>query len=255
MNVNDSISSVVEYCHGNLLNNKEAFEYLTKGRNLSMDSIKKFQLGLFPQDLRELFSFSDPADLREAGIIKNASKSVFKTWDILIPIKDVYGNFIALSGRTRLTDKEREKRGIPKYINSTYRKSHHLFGLNLAKTQIIQSGTAYVVEGYFDVIMPHQHTLTNFVGVCGKFLSIRQIALLSRYADKIVLILDNEEEAQKCAFKIIEKRQYEDLKLEAKNPLPDGIKDIDQYLTTYSREQLLQNLEAEEAYQNIKTLW
>jgi DNA primase len=236
------------------VNNKEALEYLYS-RGIKDETIIKFQIGLFPQDLRELFDIIEPQALREAGLIKNASKSIFKTWDLVVPIKDAYDNCIALTGRLRMSEKEREDKNIPKYINSVYKKSQHLFGLNFAKHDILKSGVAYAVEGIFDVITPHQSGLSNIVGVCGKYLSTRQIALLSRYADRIVLILDNEEEAQQCARKIIERKQYDGVSLIAKNPFPDGIKDMDQFLRERSVEELLSVLEEKISYEYIKPLW
>ena len=178
---------VIEFCHNRLLKDDKILKYLKSDRKLSIESINKFQIGLFPKDLREMFKIADAKDLRSAGIIKHASSSVFKTRNLTIPIRDVYGNYIALAGRTLLSEEKREKKGIPKYINSVYKKSHHLFGLNFAKNSILEKGVAYVVEGYFDVIMPHQKGMNNVVATCGTFLSTRHLALLSRYTDKIVV--------------------------------------------------------------------
>lgn len=249
---------VAKFCHKRLLEDNETVAYL-KDRGLSEDSITQFEIGLFPQDLRELFSFESPVNLREADVIYHASSSRFKTQDLIFPIKNVYGNYIAIAGRTRLPESEREKKKIPKYMNSTYAKSQHLFGLNYAKRSILNTGIAYVVEGYFDVITPHQKGIYNIVAVCGKYLSTRHVALLSRYTDKIVLLFDNEEEAQQRANKIVAKKQYEGITLIAANPLKNtSAKDIDEYLARHSVKDFMSALKKEEQrgdYDNIRVLW
>jgi DNA primase catalytic core len=239
---NKIYEQVAKFCYNRLLEDQETTLYL-KNRGLSEEYIAKFEIGLFPQDLRELFSFADPIDLKTADIIYHASSSRFKIQDLVLPIKNVYGDYIAIAGRTRLPECEREKKKIAKYMNSTYAKSQHLFGLNYAKHSILEKNIAYVVEGYFDVITPHQKGMNNVVAVCGKYLSTRQIALLSRYTDKIVLLFDNEEEAQLRANKIVEKKQYEGISLVAANPLKNtSAKDIDEYLNGHSIKDFLDAL-------------
>lgn len=248
---------VAKFCHRRLLKDEGTMLYL-KERGLTEESIAKFEIGLFPQDLRELFEFASPVDLRTADVIYHASSSRFKTQDLIFPIKNVYGDYIAIAGRTRLPEDEREKRKIAKYMNSTYAKSQHLFGLNYAKRSILEKGLAYVVEGYFDVITPHQKGIDNIVAVCGKYLSTRHVALLSRYTDKIVLLFDNEEEAQLRANKIVSKKQYEGVTLTAANPLKNtDAKDIDDYLARHTVKDFMSALKKEHRgdYANIRVLW
>lgn len=250
-----TFARVAKLCHGRLLKDREVMAYLLDHRQIQKEFIDKFQIGLFPQDLRELFEREDPKNLRELDIIYHASYSRFKTQDLVMPVRDVYGNYIALAGRTRLSEEEREKRSVAKYMNSIYKKSHHLFGLNFAKESILRKGVAYVVEGYFDVIASQQSGMNNIVAVCGKYLSTRHIALLSRYTDRIVLLFDNEEEAQQRAKNIVDKKQHDGITLVAVNPFPKGIKDIDDYFLEHSVEDLLTILESEGDYGSIRPLW
>ena len=243
---------VSKFCHKRLLQDENVLKYL-KNRKLTGETIEKFEIGLFPQDLRELYSIVSPEDLKKADIIYHASSSKFKTQDLIFPIKNVYGEYIAIAGRTRLSEKQRRR--TPKYINTIYAKSHNLFGLDLAKREILKERKVYVVEGYFDVITPYQNNIKNIVAVCGKYLSNRQIALLARYTNKIVLIFDNEEEAQQRANKIAEKKQYDGIEIIAKNPFKNTeVKDIDEYLTKHTTKELLSLLE-EGDYANIEVLW
>jgi DNA primase len=246
---NKVLGIVSQYCHEKLLKDNEALDYLLNERRLSRESLDKWEIGLFPQDLRELFDIIDPKELRSSNVVKNASRSMFQNHDIVMPIKDVYGNYVAIAGRTRLTDEEREKIKVPKYINSTYSKTHHLFGMNFAKHSILKTDVVYVVEGYFDVIMPHQKGFENIVATCGAYLSTRHLILLSRYTNNVVLFLDNEENAQDKAQKIVEKKQHDGLNLSRLCPLPDGIKDIDQFLRNNSIMDFKSLLQPQKAYE------
>lgn len=235
----NTFAKVADFCQQRLLSDQKVLEYITNKRSINLESINKFEIGLFPQDLRELFKIIDPKILRESGLIKNASSSVFKTQNLVMPIRNVYGDYIAMAGRTLLTEQEREKKNIVKYMNSVYKKSQHLFGMNFAKSSIIKENIVYIVEGYFDVISPHQKGFNNIVATCGTFLSIRHISLLARYTNNIVILMDNEPEAQEKARKVVEKNNYEDINLTFCNPLRnEAEKDIDEYLRTHSVEEL-----------------
>lgn len=252
MNIFERVST---FCHEKIFSEKEIMNYVVNVRKLDLDNIKKFQIGVFPQDLRELFKVIEPKDLRNSGIIKNASVSVFKNQNLVLPIRDVYGNYIALAGRTLLPEDKRKEIGLVKYMNSVYKKSQHLFGLNFAKKSILKNNKVYIVEGYFDVITPHKNGLENVVATCGVFLSMRHIALLTRYTNNIVVIMDNEPEAQEKAKKIIEKNKYNNIKLSFFNPLEgEKEKDLDEYLKNHSLEELNNKLNKKEEY-DIKTLW
>ena len=258
----EAITKTINFCHKNLLKDDETMDYLVNKRKMSVEHIKRFKFGLFPRDLRKLFEVVNPRDLRAAELIKHASKSMFRMWDLIIPIYNAYDDAIAISGRTRLAEEERKEKNIPKYVNSRYDKSHHLFGLNWAKKSIIEKDCVYVVEGYFDVISPHVYGFTNVVATCGSFLSTRHLALLSRYTKNIILMFDNEPAAQERAHKTIQKKDRSGLNLSVLNPLPSEIKDLDQFLTTYNVEKLYNLINCsshkvinENNYNNIKPLW
>ena len=260
----EAITKTINFCHKNLLEDEETMDYLINKRKMTIEHIKRFKFGLFPRNLRELFEVVNPRDLRAAELIKHASKSMFRMWDLIIPIYNAYNDAIAISGRTRLSEEERKEKNIPKYVNSRYDKSHHLFGLNWAKKSIIEKDCVYVVEGYFDVISPHVSGFTNVVATCGSFLSTRHLVLLARYTKNIILMFDNEFTAQDRAYKTIQKKNRVGLNLSVLNPLPEEIKDLDQFLTTYGVEKLynlIQNSshkrldDGANVYNNIEPLW
>jgi DNA primase len=83
----------------------------------------------------------------------------------------------------------------PKYLNSPatplFDKSRTLYPLDRAKASIRKSGIAVIVEGYTDALMAHQAGFDNVVASLGTALTPGQVALLTRYAaKKIVLAYD-----------------------------------------------------------------
>ena len=73
---------------------------------------------------------------------------------LMIPIRRETGSVIAFGGRAVDSDQQ------PKYLNSPetpiYSKSRTLYGLNLSKTAIRDSGSSILVEGYFDFAQVYQ---------------------------------------------------------------------------------------------------
>jgi DNA primase len=85
---------------------------------------------------------------------------------------------------------------VPKYLNSpqtaVFDKSSVLFGLDLARQGIRAKEQAVIVEGYTDVLMAHQHGITNVVAQMGTALTERQLQQLKRYTHRFVLALDSD---------------------------------------------------------------
>ena len=232
--MNKTFNNIINFCHKSLLEDSRGLNYLKDSRNLNIKVIKEFSLGLFPQDMRILFKEADPIKLRKLNIIRNASHSVFKTWEIIFPVRDCFGVPVALAGR--LIDSNDK---LSKYMNTPYQKRNYLFGLDLAKKSILQEDKVYVVEGYFDVIKAHQHNIKNVVGVCSSFLTKRQLALLGRYTKNVVLMLDNDEPGKKNTLKILSRFQnLPDINMSSINPFYSDTKDLDEFLDKYGPEKL-----------------
>jgi DNA primase len=160
-------------------------------RRISRDTIEYFKLGFCPANSN--YSF----DLLNGRLI--------------VPIYDVYGNHVAFSGRKiehyskdvknfyQLRNGKLEgfqkffKWKTSKWINSPYKKSDHLYNLNLAKRYIFDSGFCFIVEGYFDVMQLYQMGYKNVVALCGTSLTDRQCELLFRYCNKLVFMFDGDE--------------------------------------------------------------
>ncbi len=120
---------------------------------------------------------------------------------VIFPIRDAGGKVTGFGGRT-LGD------GQPKYLNSpqtaTFDKSATLYALDLARGGIRKSGQAVIVEGYMDALMPHQAGFDNVVASLGTALTERQIELLRRYTQTIVLALDADAAGQAATVRGLE---------------------------------------------------
>src|SRR5262249_61885711 len=104
---------------------------------------------------------------------------------LLFPIFDAGGRPIGAGGRLLPGG-----RG-PKYKNTpgtaVYDKSRVLYGLNWAKTAIVDSGRVVVCEGYTDVIGLQHAGISEAVATCGTALAGRHIRCLTKLARRIVL--------------------------------------------------------------------
>jgi DNA primase len=188
------------YFHHLLINSDEAIRaraYLEK-RGLNRETIDRFQLGYALDQWDGLLQYLTDkayavADVHEAGLIieRDDRTGYYDRFRgrLLFPIRDPRGRTIGFGGRV-LDD------GVPKYLNSPqtplFDKSSVLFGLDLAKAGIRTAGEAVIVEGYMDVLMAHQHGITNVVAQMGTALTEAQLKLLKRHTQRFVLALDSD---------------------------------------------------------------
>jgi DNA primase len=121
---------------------------------------------------------------------------------LMVPICRDNGSVIAFGGRALDADQQ------PKYLNSPetpiYSKGRTLYGLNLSKSAIRQTGFAVLVEGYFDFAQVFQAGQQGVVASCGTALTPQQAQQLRRFASKVVLSFDPDAAGQNAAAKSCE---------------------------------------------------
>jgi DNA primase len=120
---------------------------------------------------------------------------------LMIPIRRETGSVIAFGGRAVEADQQ------PKYLNSPetpiYTKGRTLYGLDLSKTAIRQTGFAVVVEGYFDFGQLHRAGFPA-LATCGTAVTPQQAQQLRRFAARVVLSFDPDAAGQGAAAKSCE---------------------------------------------------
>jgi DNA primase len=132
-------------------------------------------------------------ELLAAGLIKEADGRPGTYYDrfrhrLMFPIRDHSGRVVAFTGRALKSDEK------AKYLNSPetalYYKSEVLYGLDKAKDEIRRRGFALLMEGQMDVLHAHQAGFTNAIALSGTALTERHLALLKRYSENLMLVLD-----------------------------------------------------------------
>jgi len=186
----------------------KALAYLQK-RGLSDETIRTFQLGYAPNAWDSLITHfkawkTPPALLEKAGLALPGKKPG-EFYDrfrgrAIFPIFTASGKPVAFGGRA-LFDQD------PKYLNSPdtpiYTKGKLLYGLNLSKDALRETGEAVLVEGYTDYIALFQAGLTNVVASLGTALTLPQLGLIERFAGKVVISYDGDAAGQQAAFRAV----------------------------------------------------
>jgi DNA primase len=192
-----------------------ALDYLINKRKITRSAINTFEIGFSPLSGNALCEFLIKKknftikDLLIAGVateIRGEAYDFFKG-RIMFPLFDHRGNVTGFSGRG-LSDND-----IPKYINTketaVYHKGNMFFGLNVAKEEIKKKQDAIIVEGEFDAISLFEENIKNVVAIKGTALTEGQVALLSRFTQRVTLCLDQDSagfEATKRSLEVLEKK-------------------------------------------------
>ncbi len=187
---------------------RPAYEYLTKQRGLSDETIKNWQIGYVPEqwDLLTQYMLKKGVgidDLVASGLtIKNTERN---SWydrfrgRLMFPIWDAHGNTVGFTGRILV---EKENSG-GKYVNTPqtalYDKSRVIYGLNKAKQEIKTKDLAIMVEGQMDVIACHEAGMKNVIAASGTALTEEQIKLIKRFTNNIAIAFDSDNAGQEAA--------------------------------------------------------
>ena len=152
----------------------------------------------------------DDATLRSAGLVRDGGRDFF-AGRLLWPIRDSASSVLGFGGR-RIFDDDR----LPaKYINTpetpVYKKSHVLYGLDLARRAIGKRAQAVVVEGYTDVMAAHLSGVDTAVASCGTAFGDDHARMLQRLLGthdglhgEVVFTFDGDAAGQKAALKVFQ---------------------------------------------------
>lgn len=155
--------------------------------------------------------------------------SILEDHNLVMPYINGYGTTtIALVGRTVLPDNQFKALHIPKYKNTSFRKKNHLFGLHKAKKAILEEDCVYVVEGQFDCIRAMSNGINNCVCLGSGSMAFTQFAMLMRYTNNIIMLLDNDKAGNEGMDKAI--LNFGKRANIIKACIPEGYKDLDQFL-------------------------
>ncbi len=202
------------FFYHNIEKSKLAKDYIKK-RQIDAKTVAKFGLG-FALDDNGLYKFLSSKGFKEENMIatgligKSENGNLYDKFKnrFMFPIFDIMNRVIAFGGRTLLDEKTMKEQRVPKYVNSPenliYTKGKHLYGLNIARKSNEKMKRILVVEGYMDVISPHQSGVSNVVASLGTALTESQGRLLRKYADEVILSYDSDAAGQKAIMRGIQ---------------------------------------------------
>jgi DNA primase len=182
-------------------------------RGFDREAAEHFGVGYAPNEGRALLrhlrgrGFADP-DIVAAGLARESGWDFFQG-RLLWPIRDSGKQTVGFGAR-RLSDADR----IPaKYVNTPetllYKKSHVLYGLELARTAIGKKSQAVIVEGYTDVMAAHLAGVDTAVASCGTAFGDDHARLLRRmmgnhdaFHGEVIFTFDGDAAGQAAALKV-----------------------------------------------------
>lgn len=201
---------------------KKALDYVLS-RGISKKSIETFSLGYAPNLWDGLIKFLvgkkkyQIEDLDKAGLVIYGRGQYYDRFRgrLMFTLKDHLGNVIGFAGRLLPEGEKQRKEG--KYVNSPetpiYVKSNVLYNLDITHKVIKKENKAVVVEGEIDAIASFQAGVPNVVAIKGSALTERQISLLKRYTDNLILALDMDLAGDSAARRGIEIAENADLEI------------------------------------------
>jgi len=156
------------------------------------------------------------AELKASGLVSEGQRGVYDRFRgrLVWPIREVTGDVIGFGAR-RLHEDDQG----PKYLNTPetqiYKKSHVLYGIDLAKGAIRSERSTVVVEGYTDVMACHLAGVTNAVATCGTAFGEDHVKVVRRLMGdtgqaqlkvgtsgaKVIFTFDGDEAGQNAALK------------------------------------------------------
>ncbi|MDM7831513.1 DNA primase [Cellulomonas edaphi] len=142
-------------------------------RGFDRAAAEHFGVGFAPQGWDSLLrhlrgrGFTE-AEVTASGLVSQGQRGIYDRFRgrLVWPIREVTGETIGFGAR-RLFEEDQG----PKYLNTPetplYRKSHVLYGLDLAKRDMQRDKRVVVVEGYTDVMAMQLSGIGSAVATCG----------------------------------------------------------------------------------------
>lgn len=124
---------------------------------------------------------------------------------IIMPLTNPYGKLVAL------TTRDIKEYSLRPHWHESFEKANFLYGLDIAKQEIIKKNAVIAVEGQFDVGYLRTIGLKHVVGILGTALSYRQASLLARYCKNVYLFFDGDEGGKKATERSMEMYQRQAL--------------------------------------------
>ncbi len=190
-------------------------------RGFDRDAAETFGVGFSPRGGEDLYRYLRGHDFRDeelvaSGLVGQGNRGHYDRFRgrLMWPIRDTSGDTIGFGAR-RIFDDDRIE---AKYLNtpetSIYKKSHVLYGIDLARREIARSSQAVIVEGYTDVMACHLAGIKTAVATCGTAFGDDHAKVIRRllsdhdqFRGEVIFTFDGDEAGQNAAMKAFERDQ------------------------------------------------
>ena len=183
-------------------------------RGFDAAAIAQFGIGYAPKGWQGLLDHLKAKgftveELITAGLAMASEKGGYDRFRgrVLWPIRDSNSQVLGFGARKLYEDDQG-----PKYLNTpetpTYHKGSVLYGLDLARKEIIKRKEIIVVEGYTDVMACHLAGFSNAVATCGTAFGEDHIKLINRLFGtseepaSVVFTFDPDAAGEKAALRV-----------------------------------------------------
>jgi DNA primase len=184
-------------------------------RGFDQEVSDRFGVGYAPRSGEALLRHLRGRDVRDedmvaAGVVARGARGLYDRFRgrLLWPIRELSGEVVGFGAR-RLHDDDRIE---AKYLNTPdtalYKKSHLLYGVDLARREIARSQQAVVVEGYTDVMACHLSGVPTAVATCGTAFGPDHARILRRllldhdeFRGEVIFTFDGDEAGRRAALK------------------------------------------------------
>ena len=230
----------------NSLPGKAAMDYLAK-RDINMDIIKEFKIGLAPSGKDLLYSTLHDQGYSDVDIFKSGmaigGDYVHDTFinRIIFPITDEENNVIGFSGR--IYYESNESKYFNSFENDLFKKGEVIYNLFNALDSIRKNKRIIIMEGFMDVIAAYKAGLKECVCLMGTAITNEHIAKLKKYNADIIMCLDGDNAGKMATIKALNLLQKNGLNAYAVL-LKDNL-DPDEYIKAYGKEQFKDIFEKE----------
>jgi DNA primase len=184
-------------------------------RGFDQEAAETFGVGFAPRDGDALYRYLRQKGFRDeelvtGGLVGQGQRGHYDRFRgrLLWPIRETNGDVIGFGAR-RIFDDDRID---AKYLNTPetpiYKKSHVLYGIDLARRDIARSSQAVVVEGYTDVMACHLAGVPTAVATCGTAFGEDHGRVLRRllhdheeFRGEVIFTFDGDEAGQRAALR------------------------------------------------------
>jgi len=130
---------------------------------------------------------------------------------LMWPIRDSSGDTIGFGARRIFDDDTIEAKYLNTPETAIYKKSHVLYGIDLARREIARASQAVIVEGYTDVMACHLAGVKTAVATCGTAFGDDHARVIRRllhdhdeFRGEVIFTFDGDAAGQKAALRAFE---------------------------------------------------